>query len=138
MANEYIIKEWTSSVIGATTNLLSGTDIINSYSNASGGPGPINGQILEVQLKSNLVGGSLSILQSGTNQEIFRRNAPSGIGTSTGWQFGYPRVFGELTTGSVTAATMTEYLSTGPLIINVAGSATTISGGTVQVKVRYR
>jgi len=131
MANEYIIKEWNSNIT-FSQNMSGNTITINSSSGA--GPNAINGELLQVEWKTQSVG-SVFITRSGVGEEIFRRNAPSGAS----WQFAIPRKFGELTTGSVATSQMVTYAINEPLTISIAaGSNVAISGNRYDFRVLYR
>lgn len=94
----------------------------------------LNGEVLSVDWKATTIG-SLYIVMSGTGVEIFRRNAPSG----TNWQHANPTEFGQITTGSVTAATMRSFVLNEPIILKLdAGSNTAISGLNYGAVVKYR
>jgi hypothetical protein len=97
---------------------------------------PINGEILEVQYSFNRTG-SIAITISGTGEEVFRRNLPSGAGVGVdNWQFGHPAVFTETTTGSIANAHHVPFVANGPLMLNIGSMA---SGTNLPVvMVRYR
>lgn len=67
---------------------------------------PLNGELLSVEWSFNRAG-SMSLALSGTGEEFFRRNAPSGV---AGIQFAYPRTFTQSTTGSIAGADHTPFL----------------------------
>ena len=91
---------------------------------------PINGNILAVEWSFDRTG-SVYITMSGTGQEVFRRNTPSG----TGWQCSFPRKLEESTTGSVIDARLDKFPVNEPLILNVNNAASgTI---TLDVVVKY-
>lgn len=92
----------------------------------------INGQIHSVEWKQIGTAGSIALSISGTGEEIFRRNAGSG----TAWQVAYPRVFGELTTGSIAGATQEQFGVNAPLVL-AAGSFTSGTGFALDVTVKY-
>lgn len=92
---------------------------------------PIVGEILDVQWSFNRTG-SVSLLFSGTSLEVFRRNAPSG----TGWQQAKPRVFGQITTGSIANANMQTFVANEPIVLSVLNAASGTQ--TLDVVVRYR
>lgn len=92
---------------------------------------PIVGEVLEVFWQYNRAG-SLYIRESGTGRELFRRNDASG---AAGWQYAYPRVFGETTTAGQATITLgssassqgvpTQYAmsAVNPLIVSISGAA---------------
>ena len=60
---------------------------------------PIKGEIQKVMIKSSITG-SLAITVSGLGEVIYNNNATSGAS----YNFNYPRVFGQLATGSIAGA----------------------------------
>jgi hypothetical protein len=93
----------------------------------------INGEILKVDFKTNTTG-SLTLTVSGTAQEILRRNAPSGAA----WQQAYPFVYGQISTGSITAATMYPVAVNNPLILNLVGVPSGATLPTLDCTIYYR
>ena len=131
MANEFIIKEDTGSVVTFSGGKTAAATITN-YTNAN----VANGELLSVEWTASTIG-SLYVQMSGTAIEVFRRNAPSGAG----WQLGIPRAFGQLTTGSVTASSTVPFYFTEPLTVNLAigsNAVANISGLSYQVRLKYR
>ena len=92
---------------------------------------PLNGDILEVDWAFNRTG-SVWLTISGTGEEFFRRNAPSG----TGIQVGAPRKFSESTTGSIANASHIPFVCNDKVVLNVLNAASGTQ--TLDVKVRYR
>jgi hypothetical protein len=92
----------------------------------------INGEILQVEWRANRTG-SLAVSVSGTGEEVWRRNAPSGTGT----QFTRPALFTEhFTTGSIADAEHVPFIVNGPIVLDT----TAVTSGTqvYDVVVRYR
>ena len=95
---------------------------------------PINGEILDVDWAFNRTG-SIFLTISGTGEEFFRRNAPSGAGV----QVGTPRKFNQITTGSTTIALGVElipFIANDKIVLNVLNAAS--GAQTLDLNVRYR
>lgn len=92
---------------------------------------PLNGEILEVDWAFNRTG-SVFLTMSGTGEELFRRNAPSGPGV----QITAPRKFSQSTTGSIAGASHTNFIVNDKIVLNVLNAASGTQ--TLDVKVRYR
>ena len=107
------------------TNIFSAATVTEVHSKT------INGEILAIEWKYNRTG-SLALSISGTAEEFFRRNLPSG----TGWQTTQPRVFGDSTTGSIAGADQFPFYVNSPIVLN-AGS---LASGTqpLDITVKYR
>ena len=92
---------------------------------------PLNGEILEVDWNFNRTG-SVHLTFSGTGEEFFRRNAPSGASV----QVAQPRKFSESTTGSIANASHVPFLANDKIVLNVLNAASGTQ--TLDVSVRYR
>ena len=92
---------------------------------------PLNGDILEVDWAFNRTG-SIWLTMSGTGEEVFRRNAPSG----TGIQVANPRKFTESTAGSIAGALAVPFIVNDKIVLNVLNAASGTQ--TLDVNVRYR
>lgn len=126
MAQTYQPKEYVFSGTTFTTALNTNGNNLTVYTEY-----PIVGEVLDVAWKFNRTG-SLYLTESGTGREIIRVNAPSGI---AGWQFRYPRVFGQDgTAGSIAGATQFLVSTAAPLAINISGAAS----GTQLLDVMFR
>jgi hypothetical protein len=93
----------------------------------------INGNILKVDWKTNTTG-SLALQISGTNMEIFRRNAPSGAA----WQSTLPYLFAQNSIGSIAGAQMFPVPVNSPLILRLEGIPSGATLPTVAFSVYYR
>jgi len=96
----------------------------------------VNGQLLDVQWSANVLG-SLSLKLSGTNIEVWRRNAPSG----TGYQMAKPRMLGQTITASGAGGVLEPfYVNDKIAFVFDVGSNTSanISGTTYTLNFRYR
>jgi hypothetical protein len=124
MANEFAVKEYKFTLVLGSNPVADST--YETFSDAN-----VNGRILTVEI------GSLFIAPSGelSGTTIFSRIAPSGAG----WQHAAPREFGQLNSGSVTAATMQQYIVNSKLNMRVvAASGTAVSGVTYTAIVRWQ
>lgn len=120
MVRDIRIKEL---FISGTFDTATTTNIFGDY--------VINGEIIQVDWAFNRTG-SIALTVSGTGEEIFRRNAPSGAGV----QVTQPRVFTESTTGSIAGAEHVPFIANDKLSLDVTGAASGTQS--LLVHVRYR
>ena len=95
------------------------------------------GNLLDVRWISNFIG-SIALQASGTNIEMFRRNAPSGTAT---WQLSEPRLLQQTSTGSIAGAFYEPYYICEPLNLRYdigSNAAATISGQSITFAFRYQ
>jgi len=105
--------------------------IVSGGNTAIFSPNSINGQIVKIEYKTNNTG-SLIIGVSGTNEELFRDNTPSGTDFSVVYPFVYP-VDIEGNSGSPAHSVRTEANKT----IFFTGSGN-IAGSLFHLSVQYR
>lgn len=125
MVRGYRIKDQSTSFY--ISGAFNGSMALDS----TGGHEAINGEILEVQWKTATLG-SLALTFGKSQEEFFRRNAPSGAN----YQVARPFVFVGNSAGSIASATMYPYVSNDVLWVNLGSAA---SGAAVnEIVVRYR
>lgn len=118
-----------------TVNFASATPVSGTNSAAVYSTEVINGEILKVEWNTNTTG-SLLIGVSGTNEELFRINAPSGAAAVI--NVAYPYVVGVTNINAAGTGSPTNYFSR---IVNepIFWTGTGMDGGSiVHLAVKYR
>jgi hypothetical protein len=92
----------------------------------------INGEIMQVEWNAWHTG-SMALTFSGTGQEVWRRNAPSGAGV----QIAYPMHFPEATTGSIASSAMYPFIANDILCLTLGSMASGAAVNTTNFKVKY-
>ena len=116
---------------------LKSTSVSNTFTAATSGvtlfiDNPINGKIVQVDQSAFWQNGSLSLTVSGTNQELWHRNASSGTSIS----HYYPAHFTESTTGSIVNASHLPFYVNDVLKLST-GSTASGTSQTLGLTVKY-